>query len=327
MHRIADRRLADRQRGFTLVELLVVIAIIGVLVALLLPAVQAAREAARRASCSNNMANLAMAVSNYEMAHEFFPPGTIEAKGPILQTPAGYHHNWIVQTLPYFEEQVTFKNVDFQVGVYHANNAPVMAVQIRLLSCPSSWMTNSPTMGFTNYAAVHHHTEGPIDTGNTGVFYLNSRTRAKDISDGLTHTMFLSEITDCPFGWMSGTRSSLRNTGQPPNAVMGAAFRAVMGSGGAVNRRLTIEEAQEPIVDALTGEGEPIQVTDETGAINGLPPQAGPVGGFHSQHPGGVMATFGDGHVSFISENISLRTYQQLAHRADGRLISDRGGW
>lgn len=72
-----SRRLTHRSGGFTLVELLVVIAIIGILIALLLPAVQAAREAARRAQCTNNMKQIALACHNYESTHRTFPPSLL----------------------------------------------------------------------------------------------------------------------------------------------------------------------------------------------------------------------------------------------------------
>ncbi|MCA9135043.1 MAG: type II secretion system protein, partial [Planctomycetales bacterium] len=92
--------MKSTRSAFTLVELLVVVAIIGILVGLLLPAVQAAREAARRASCANNIMQLAIAISNYDMAHRSLPPGTVDTKGPIVHLPIGFHHSWIVQILP-----------------------------------------------------------------------------------------------------------------------------------------------------------------------------------------------------------------------------------
>ena len=109
-----------------------------VLVALLLPAVQAAREAARRSSCSRNLEQLMLSILQYEGAHGVYPPGTIDAQGPIRTRPQGYHHNWILQVLPYLEAEVTYQHVDRSVSVYHPNNNPVRRLQLPNLYCPSS---------------------------------------------------------------------------------------------------------------------------------------------------------------------------------------------
>ena len=52
----------------------------GILLALLLPAVQSAREAARRAMCTNNLHQIAMAMQAYESAYGTLPPAYVPDK-------------------------------------------------------------------------------------------------------------------------------------------------------------------------------------------------------------------------------------------------------
>ena len=151
------------------------------------------------------------------MAHGIYPPGTIDAKGPIMNVPLGYHHNWIIQSLPYLEEQNTWKAIDKSLSVYDKKNAPVVLAMPRIMNCPSS----ASPRGNACYAGVHHDQEKPIDAKDNGVFFLNSLIRYDDVSDGSAHTLFLGEkIPDgWDLSWLSGTRATLRNTGPAINAL------------------------------------------------------------------------------------------------------------
>jgi prepilin-type N-terminal cleavage/methylation domain-containing protein/prepilin-type processing-associated H-X9-DG protein len=276
---LQSRRLL--RQAFTLVELLVVIAIIGILVGLLLPAVQAAREAARRGQCLNNISQLILAVHNHEFSYERLPSGVIDPTGPIRNEANGQHVSWLVQLLPYMEQNQTFKGFNQTLGTYADENKRARSQRIPFLLCPSSPAPPVPNVGQTHYVGCHHDSESPIAVDNNGVFFLNSRLRLAEIADGTSSTIFLGEVLQPDaLGWASGTRASLRNTG-------------------------SFDGMTTPIVNPMATPSNSILY----------------VGGFGSWHAGGANFAFGDGSVRFMSCNLDPIVYTKLGSRADGQML------
>ncbi len=122
----SSRRLGSR--GFTLIELLVVIAIIAVLIALLLPAVQSAREAARRAQCTNNLKQLALAVQNYHSQTNVLPAVNMFL-GPTAGLGWGWDATWEVFLLPNMEQQPMYNSFNFSVNADSFSGSPPAGIR------------------------------------------------------------------------------------------------------------------------------------------------------------------------------------------------------
>lgn len=303
-------------RGFTLVELLVVIAIIGILIALLLPAVQAAREAARRSQCNNNLKQLGLALANYEGSFKAYPPGRMGCDNNATRCPQPYQrvgHSAFVPLLPFLEQQPLFNQFDFRDGPWSYSttwintNAQAIAQSVPGLLCPSDTSkpySDTPAIGSTydigtrqaatgSYAMVGG-TIGPssglsdaMKYANTGVFYYCKAHQIRDITDGLSSTMFAGEVIQ------SHTSAS--------SNIWSRAVRAM---------------------DGLRSTENPLNTPPEQGVTvtsNGVRLNAA----FASLHPGGSNFLFGDGHVSFLSESMALATYRALSTREGGETIGE----
>jgi prepilin-type N-terminal cleavage/methylation domain-containing protein/prepilin-type processing-associated H-X9-DG protein len=159
-------RVARREKGFTLIELLVVIAIIAVLIGLLVPAVQKVREASNRASCSNNLKQMGLALHNFDNTHRRLPAALIHSgrynnpnnrpyEGPEVsykgQPYAVYNHSGFVALLPYLELDNLWKQYNYQLVGSPSNpyglrlgpspkpnpNDDVAATYVKIYTCPS----------------------------------------------------------------------------------------------------------------------------------------------------------------------------------------------
>lgn len=197
--------------GFTLIELLVVIAIIAILIALLLPAVQQAREAARRSTCKNNIKQIGLALHNYHDTFKIFPPGYIGGNDITSATGAGTGWAWSVFILPYIDQAPLYNQLN-PGNVMDLNNSTIKDLCKTVIPgylCPSDTLRtpdNNPDyaltidgtaghrIGCNNYLANAGSDSIDCRQGETnGIFFNNSNIRIKDIIDGTTNTILVSE--------------------------------------------------------------------------------------------------------------------------------------
>ena len=206
--------------------------------------------------------------------------------------------SWMVQILPMMEQSNLFGQLNFTEGAYGPANGALKSTVISSFLCPSDGTrhigSGGGTVGSANYAACFGGDDVPIDMTNNGVMYLNSSISYQQIRDGASNTILVGEkrivAGTNELGWISGTRSTLRNTGVPINKGWDVGGN-VPGSGGLKK---------------------PLPAPSDTSTS-----------GFSSFHTGGSQNVLGDGSVRFISENIDPKIFSFLGNREDMQVIGD----
>jgi hypothetical protein len=148
-------------------------------IGLLLPAVSSSREAAQRATSTNNLKQIGLAMHNYHDAKGRFPPAyTVDKDGkPLL--------SWRVLILPYMEYAALYQQFRLDEPWDSEHNKKLVANMPMEYRSPKSKLPREE--GKTNYLTVR---------GEKSVFPGSKGLSVTNVTDGTAHTIMTVEVSD-----------------------------------------------------------------------------------------------------------------------------------
>jgi hypothetical protein len=151
----------------------------------------------------NRLRQLAVSMQNFESAHGHLPSGSIAQADPTDPATPHTFYRWsaFAQVLPFIENASLYVQLDLALPMYRRDfsipeeNQAALEQIIPLLLCPSDRVERvSPRFGPTNYvASAGSGIDGGTPFATDGIFFINSRTSLKEVRDGASQTIFLSE--------------------------------------------------------------------------------------------------------------------------------------